>query len=168
MPNYNYVLMSDEQIAEIEEFLSTFGGDGFKIVSNLDLPDAIPDGLVSKIDSAMVIVSGSEAVQTVAVWNNFRVDERPQSIDEHPFAVILISGSVFPSGSIVDHGDWPGRTSPITPEMSAHIHSSGIGDYFLANPPEGVSSGSLEELSDGKKEAFVHCLKSLTQKINEE
>ena len=161
MPKFNYVVISLEAQAAIDEFVAGFGGDGWKIVGFDDLPAGLPEGLRKKCDSAVVVVSGSAGTRAFAVWNNLRYDERAGEIDQHPFAVMLVSGSTVPTASIVDHGNWQDRSTHASPEFVQHVQASGIGNYFLANPPTATASGSLDELEGGIRDAFAQGVQSL-------
>ena len=161
MAKANKIVLDETQCSEIERLVESLDGDGFVMVAQGDLPSAIPLGLAGKMDSAVFVVSGSAGDRAIAMWNGYRIDQRPQAVDEHPIAIMMISGSVQPEAVILDHGGWDGRTTPLSDEHKRYILNSGVGDYFLSQPPEGVPSGSLGQLSPGRRDAFEQCVNEL-------
>lgn len=93
------------------------------------------------------------------MYNFHRIDDN--MVDEHPYGVMMLSGSVAISGSFLDHGNWPQRTQPITPEHLNRINPSEIGDYFLENPKYGINSGSFEEIPESDCNAFKTFINSV-------
>lgn len=146
----NFIELSGRAQTDIEARVAA--GDGFRVIGRADFPQCLPPSLAAKFDSAVQIVSGSGTDSACLVWNFRRVDG--SDIDEHPFGVFVVSGSVSPSGAFLDHGNWPNRTTPIDPMFAAHISASGIGNYFLANPPNGMGSGSLAQLGSSDTAAY--------------
>jgi hypothetical protein len=151
MPNkVNAYNIPVENLPEIGEIIRK--GDGFKVLGKADFPRFLPKSFTEKCDSATQIVSGSAGNTPIVMFNFHRVDG--YNIDEHPYGVMMLSGSVAISGSFLDHGDWSNRTTPVTKEHAQMINMSGIGDYYLNNPKYGVNSGSFHELSENEYNAF--------------
>ena len=75
-------------------------------------------------------------------------------MDEEPFAVIVNSTGAHHSGMFLHHGNWPNRTQKAPQAFWDHVKESGVGNYFLTNPPSGASSGTLENLPHGQQAAF--------------
>ena len=64
-------------------------------------------------------------------------------------------------GMLVHHGDWDGRSEMPPQGFWEIVEESGVGNYFLANPPSDRTSGTLADLSSGHRAAFyraVHLL----------
>lgn len=117
-----------------------------------DFPPFVPEAFRLKCDSATLIVSGSGSNTAVLVYNFRRLDG--SVVDEHPYGYLVISGSEAVSGSFLEHGNWDGRATDVSDGFKAHVSASGIGNYFLAHPPGGILSGSLDQLSDSDTKAF--------------
>jgi len=147
----------EENLDEIKEAVQN--GDGFKVIGQSEFPSFIPGDLAKKFDSATQVVSGSASDTPVVMYNFNRIDET--EVDEHPYGVLLLSGSTAISGSFLDHGDWSNRTTRITAEHAQKIKSSGIGDYFVDNPKSEISSGSFDELPESDRNAFNQFLGSV-------
>ena len=143
----------------IEALAPLRSGDGFEVVGPDQFPTFTPPSFRDKCDSATRIVSGSGGDCAVVVYNFRRLDK--SSVDEDPFAYLIVSGSQIVSGSFLGHGSWPGRTTPVSPGLAAHISGSGLGGYFLANPPDGKLSGSLSELTGSNASAFQELMSHL-------
>lgn len=150
MAKIHFIALSGEDRRDAEARVSS--GDGFRVIGKAEFPNCVPARLSDKFDSAVQVVSGSGTEDACLVLNFRRVDGN--DLDEHPFGIFVVSGSAAPSGAFLDHGNWPDRTTPIEPAFAQHISSSGIGDYFLANPPAGKLHGTLSELSGSDRNAF--------------
>jgi hypothetical protein len=127
-------------------------GDGFVIVGPADFPPDTPVSLANRCDSATRITSGSAGDRVCVLYNFRRLDRG--SVDEQPLGVFITDGQVAVTGSFVQHGDWLGRTTTVSTAFAARISGSGIGGYYLAHPPAGVSSGSLDQLVGSDLRAF--------------
>ena len=68
------------------------------------------------------------------------------------------SGSVGPS---VHHGAWDQRTQYPPVGFWNEVSRSGIGDYFHANPPEGLWEGTLEQLPKCHRGAFDAAIRAV-------
>jgi hypothetical protein len=150
-PRESYISLRPDQQAEIVELATT---EGWRIVSRDSLPSVFPDSFRAKLDSAVLIVSGSVSGTTTLVCNASRVDTRAHAIDQEPFAVVVYPSGVSSGGMFVHHGDWPDRTSPAPDGFWNHVRVSGVSNYFSSHPPEGVTSGPLATLPIGQKHAF--------------
>jgi hypothetical protein len=88
------------------------------------------------------------------VFNNYRVDFRAQMVNQEPFAIIYHTTGVGSVGMFVHHGDWPELSFLPPASLWTSIDRYGIGDFFLAQPVGGKTSGSLDKLSGGDQSAF--------------
>ena len=152
MPNKVYPFDLDaDDATELAKRIGS--GDGFAVIGPSDIPSFIPYSFLKKVDSAVQIISGN-----VIMFNFRRVDYN--CVDQHPFGAVIASGNRAISSSFLDHGDWENRTSPISEGFLNHISASGIGGYFLKNPPDGRQSGTLSDLPKGDLDAFNQFLSS--------
>jgi hypothetical protein len=126
-----------------------------------ELPHEIKsNGLTSKFNSVLVAASGSTGGTMVFTFNGIRIDH--DKIDEHPF-VIYFDGtdSTKDFGGIIDHGDWPDRTTSLEPWQETAISASGITADFSYKGILPGTSGSLYDLDDNgmltgfKKQATI-------------
>ena len=143
--------LSTEQRQEWET-LSSASGSGWWRVNRGDIPSFVPATMRPKLDGGLIVVSGSSSGMTCVVFSAERVDRG--NLDILPFGVF-----VFPSGAtapmaLLHHGGWIGRTTPLPADFNSIASSCSTGSYFFARPPEGKTSGSLEELADGHRQAF--------------
>ena len=127
---------------------------GFRYLRKESLPSVFPQDLREKMDSAVMIVAPTSTGGVYLVFNARRVDPKDRAIDQEPFVIISHSTGPSFSGMFVHHGDWQGRTEKPPQEYWDHVEESGIGNYFLSNPPAGRLSGTLAQLSEGDYGAF--------------
>ncbi len=127
---------------------------GWKLLSQGSLPSILPSDLRKKVDTAVMIAAPTSTGGTYLVYNNLRVDHKAGAIDQHPFTLIVHSTGPSASGMLIHHGKWKGRTTDPPKEFWDHVNESGVGNYFYTNPPNGLSSGIVDQLPEGHREAF--------------
>ena len=140
----------------------------YRIIAAHQLPPPIPQALKMKCNSALIIVSGE--VESSTVWdmaNLYRYDEKQNAVDQEPFGYVVQSGEFFPSGCLVHHGDWTGRTIDLPAEIDS-VYSTQINDILLTQLPN--SSGSICELSSDSSNimAFTTLVSELKKHICED
>ncbi len=152
----NFEPLSEKAQNELSEYAIV---PGFRVVSAASIPSALPQRFREKIDSAVLIAEPTSTGALYLVFNNYRVDEKARAVDQEPFAVVMHTTGIGSVGMYVHHGDWPGRTFSPPPELWTNIDRYGIGNYFLSYPIGGKTSGALEELSPGDRNAFSAVIK---------
>ena len=95
--------------------------------------------------------------------NAVRVDEKVGMLDHEPFAVSVLSSGASTGGIFVHHGDWEGRSEAAPTGFWDKVEESGIGDYFLANPPSNSTGGALGDLPTSHQNAFYRSVELLRQ-----
>ncbi|MDP1675331.1 MAG: hypothetical protein Q8L88_00585 [Bacteroidota bacterium] len=116
----------------------------YRILKAGEYPPEIPEGLASKFNHMYCASSGFQN-SVVYVFTGVRVDG--DAVDEHPFVVSFDKKTGDVEGGLLHHGDWEGRTTPISEKMKYHINESGIQSYFpfIQLPHE---QGPIQELMD--------------------
>jgi len=100
----------------------------YRIVDPYDLPPAIPDTLKAKCSHAVLVASGEVGTSTVWCMANLnRLDKKDNAIDQMPFGFVIQNEKCFPSGCLIDHGDWDVRTISLPGEVNT-VTSSIIDD----------------------------------------
>lgn len=127
----------------------------YKYLRIEELPDEFKSyGLISKFNSVIAAASGTTTGVMVFAFNGVRIDH--PKIDEHPFLIYFDGNDQTKDfGGIIDHGDWPDRTTYLESWQEEAISASGITASFMYKgiPPQ--SSGSLYDLDDnGMLEGF--------------
>ncbi len=145
--------VSSGQRAEFEE-LSHFSGSGWWRIGKDDIPSFVPAGMGPKLDGGVMVLSGSASGVTIVMFGADRIDKPVDKLDIHPFGM-----AVFPSGSsdgmaIIHHGGWMDRSKPLPDDFWSVANSCNTASYFFANPPEGATSGTLDQLGTGYRLAF--------------
>ena len=147
----NSINLRSEQQDELDRLLRP---SGWRLLPGRDLPSVFPASFRAKIDSALLIAAPTSTGGTYLAFSANRVDLKARAIDIEPFGVIVHSTGSSPSGVFIHHGTWEGRTTDPPPGFWEEASRSGIGEYFLTNPPEGLRSGTLEQLPRGHRGAF--------------
>jgi len=120
-----------------------------------ELPDEIKsNGLTNKFNSVIAAASGSTGGAIVFTINGIRIDH--DKIDEHPFVMYFDADDPTKNfGGIIDHGDWPDRTTFLESWQETAISASGITANFAYKGIPHWTSGSLYDLDDnGMLEGF--------------
>ena len=145
---FSWINITSTQRSEI----ALIESPGWQLVAGAALPSVFPSSLRAKIDSAVLIAAPTSFGGTYLAYSANRVDGG--SIDVEPFGLIYHSTGPGQCGVFVHHGEWKRRTTPVPAGFTEHIVRSGIGEYFMAHPPDGLLSGSLDQLSAGHLGAF--------------
>jgi len=133
----------------------------WKTVAPSTLNGLIPDSLLSKANSVLVMASGSLLV-SVFVTNINRLDAPASAIDQEPYIAAFDHSASAASGGFVHHGQWLNRTTRPDKSFFDAIAASGIQAYYpLAEMPT-VASGHLGDLKiDSQNAAFWAAFSSL-------
>lgn len=107
----------------------------------------IPDPLLDKTQSVFVVCSGTASGNAYYMANINRVDYKDSAIDQMPFAFAFIGDEPAPSGVLLQHGDWMGRTTHPPEGFFDHITASGIGRYYPTIEMPSNQAGALEEIA---------------------
>jgi hypothetical protein len=146
-----------------EEFGQIVPSETWRRVPREELPSAFPLSLRSRIDSAIMVSTIAPNGHVYLAYSADRVDVNDESIDVEPFGVAMLCGRPPTAGLFVHHGSWPGRTSAVPEGLLEFIEQSGVGNYFMAHPPEGRVAGQLHELSRGHRGAFDAVVRRLVR-----
>lgn len=150
-PKPSWVSLTSSQQRELDEFARI---PGWRMLSQESIPSVFPESFRRKFDSAIMIAAPTSSGGTYLVCNALRADFRAKAVDQEPFAVIFHSTGADPSGMFLHHGNWPHRTQPPPAGFWDHIQKSGVGNFFLTDRPSGLTSGALDQLPPGHREAF--------------
>lgn len=127
---------------------------GWRLLSGNELPSVFPETFRKNIDSALLISAQTSTGGTYLAFSANRVDGKDKAIDIEPFGLILHSTGPSPSGVFIHHGAWESRTEHPPPAFWEEVSKSGIGQYFLTNPPGILREGTLAQLPRGHRGAF--------------
>lgn len=138
-----YDYFNTEKIGK-EDVIAVCPVNEYRVISPKDVPFPFPQALLDKCDSVFVTVSGGPNDITFAMFNFNRVDGK--AIDQMPFMVGFIGEDATVSGVLVQHGNWPGRTSYPTEGFFDNLTASGIGNCYPIPELPTTSSGSVHDL----------------------
>lgn len=150
-PVPSWISITTTQQDELAAFVPM---SGWCLVPKAGIPTLFPAPFRQKFDSALAIAAPTSSGGTYLVFNALRVEPRSREIDQEPFAIIVHSTGPAVSGMFLHHGNWPDRTRRPPAAFWAHVDESGVGDYFLTYPPSALTTGTLDELPPGHREAF--------------
>lgn len=134
---------------------------GWSILSSTELSGVLPERYIAKIDSLIGVRSPTSSGGTCLMLNSLRVDPRTTLIDQDPLALFVGSTGVSSTAVLVHHGDWDDRSWEASSDLWRQVEDSGIGKYYMLNPPGGLRSGSLDELPKGTSGALQSVLDAL-------
>ncbi len=119
----------------------------YRVIHPNSVPPLIPRALTAKADSVLMVASGSPEGQIVFMANINRVDSGDQTIDQEPFGIVFHTNTPAPSGILLHHGKWEGRTTQPPAEFWRALQLSGIGNcYPFRDLPKG-SAGPITDLT---------------------
>ena len=145
--------LSPEKRKECER-LAEVKGSGWWRIQKDEIPSFVPEGMRSKLDGGVMVMLGSSSGVTQLMYGAERVDKPAGELDIQPFGMTVFSSGASTGMALIHHGDWIDRTTPLPPDFWRVASSCSTASYFFANPPEGKTSGSLDELGPGHKYAF--------------
>lgn len=140
----------------------------YRILAAGELPDILPSGLLGKVNSVLVMASGTPNGAVYYMTNLNRVDSRAQAIDQQPFGLAFIGTQAVGSGCLVQHGDWNGRTSYPPPEFWNHIQSSGLGSIYPLSVLPSDPAGPISALAHTTQGSAFNVLVSQLQRFVDE
>jgi len=143
------------------ESLSGVSKSGWWRIQKGAIPSFVPQGMRQKLDGGVIVVSGSPSGVTYLMFSAERVDP-PDDLDIQPFGVAVFSSGASTGMALIHHGGWLDRTTPLPDDFVSVTRSCSTGSYFFARPPEGKTSGSLDELGMGHKLAFERIVSTLS------
>lgn len=161
--------ISSSQVEEFEQIAKNYNSSsGYKWFSSSQIPSAIPEALRNKLPSAMLMWERNSSSSAFLVFNNIRLDQKDNSLDQEPFGIVVNSSGASTYGIFIHHGDWHNRTTPITPEVLKILESTSLGNYFPLGEVLQSSSGPLTDLKNTSHEgAFNAMINKLLVSINE-
>ena len=157
---YNWFNIDAEQRAVWEALCPV---NEYRVVSPDKLPGPLPRALTEKFDSVFVAASGSPNGVVYWMLNGNRVEwpsrrEPCGAIDQQPFGIAFVGTSPLGSGCLVQHGNWPGRTTPPPCGLWTQVQASGIGQVYPLLEMPNSPSGSIQDLSVGSQQAAFNVL----------
>lgn len=167
MPRVNLFSLTNAQRAEIKERV---GQPGWRRLHPDEAPSFLPDSLRNRSAEIVEVTAQTSTGGAVVMYNAHRIDAPDMSKDHEPFIVTIHESGTSTAGHFVHHGDWEGRTTPINfpSDFSGVVTSSGVAEYYRAQPSSGSSSGPLFELKGGDAAAFRRVTGLLDIKISGE
>jgi hypothetical protein len=115
-------------------------------------PEVIPTGIISpallaKTHSVLILCSGSVNGRVYAMMNLNRIDGG--EIDQMPYAIAFDGNEPISSGILLQHANYPGRTTPLPSDFYQYIAASGT--YPLQEMPIN-DAGLIQDLNIGSQD----------------
>ena len=128
----------------------------FRVVDAAAIPPSvISQGLLETTTSIFMMCSGTDSGRLYVMMNLNRVDG--PDIDQMPYAIAYDGSTPIPSGVLIQHANYPGRTTPVPPGFHTFVAASGI--YPLSELPSN-RSGRIGELRIGSQQDAFRLLVS--------
>lgn len=139
----------------------------YRVFQGVTSLPGLPDDLVRKADNLLIGCSGDATGSLYYIANLARIDLKDQAIDQHPFGFIVNPMNQTPSGVLIDHGNWEGRTIKPPTEAWDEIILGNFEQYQSLQilPPK--EAGSIDDLSDSSQHrAFATMIEKLNAELN--
>jgi hypothetical protein len=141
----------------------------YRVLPAGELPSILPATLLGKVNSVLLMASGTPNGVVYYMANLNRVDARDQAIDQQPFGLAFLGTLPVDSGCLIQHGNWNDRTSYPPPEFWNHIQASGIGSVYPVAVLPSDSAGPIESLAHTTQgSAFTELVIQLKQLVDEQ
>lgn len=128
----------------------------YRVVDAAAIPAGIiSPGLLQKTTSIFIMCSGTDSGRLYIMMNMNRVDG--PNIDQMPYAIAYDGSTPIPSGVLIQHANYPGRTTPTPPGFHRFVAGSGI--YPLSELPT-IRTGRIGDLRIGSQEHAFRLLVS--------
>ena len=144
------------------EHLSRASSSGWWRIGKDEIPSFVPATMRPKIDGGVVVLSGSSSGNTIVMFGADRIDRPVDKSDIHPFAMAVLPNGATGGMAIIHHGGWIERSRTLPDDFWAVANSCQTASYFFARPPEGVTSGTLDQLDTGYRLAFDRVVAALS------
>lgn len=132
----------------------------YKVVTPEEIPSGIiSPGLLAKTHNVLILCSGTSSGRVYTMMNFNRIDG--EEIDQMPYAMAFDENESIPSGVLIQHGNYSGRTTPLPSDFYPYIAASGT--YPLLEMPAN-SSGSIYDLKIGSQEDAFRILVTTLKK----
>lgn len=132
----------------------------YRVVTPEEIPSGIISlGLLAKTHNVLVLCSGTSSGRVYAMMNFNRIDGG--EIDQMPYAMAFDGNESIPSGVLIQHGNYSGRTTPLPEDFYPYVAASGT--YPLQEMPTS-HSGSIYDLKIGSQEKAFHILVNAIKK----
>jgi len=127
-------------------------------------PNQVPAGLISpglltQCHSVLVLCSGTADGRVYAMFNLNRIDYN--EIDQMPYCIAFDGNEPIPSGILIQHADYPGRTTTLPVDFYQYIVASGT--YPLKEMPQN-DSGPITDLNIGSQEEALSLVVTVIEK----
>lgn len=138
----------------------------YRVIHPNSVPALIPRPLIAKADSVLMVASGSPEGQIVFMANIHRVDSGDQGIDQEPFGIVFHANTPAPSGVLLHHGKWEGRTTQPPEEFWRTLQSSGVGNCYPFRELPKKKAGPITDLNvPSQHEAFAALVSRLKESL---
>lgn len=165
---YDFFYITEKQVEVLRKLcpLNTFNTIAPSDLIQLKI---LPESLLEKTTSILIVASGSSDCEAYYMLNLNRADPKDNAIDQMPFGFICSGSTPLTRGYLTQHGDWTGRTHEPKEEFWNCASGSNINSFFpLAEMPQ-EKSGNIENLEIvSQNEAFSDLVSNLRKKLKNE
>jgi len=128
----------------------------FRVASPSIIPSIMPwfpAGFLAKIEAVTIVASGNVNGPILFMANFHRRDFRARAIDQEPFGAVFLGSEPAPSGCLLHHGAWPGRT--VTMPLQFWLPSGATSCCTVSGIPPQVSGVIADLKIECHHAAFV-------------
>lgn len=119
----------------------------YNTVTTSVFQDYLPSQFLAKcMPSTVIMASASTGNRSVYCINPRRVDAPKGELDQEPFICVFNHDTCSAEGGIIHHGNWPRRTSKMSPTLVHAVSASGIVEHLPLETYPYPPSGYLSQL----------------------
>jgi hypothetical protein len=162
---YNWFNIQNEQRAKWESLCPV--GE-YRILPSSALSGILHDDLINQFVNVFIMASGTISGNVYYMANGNRLDQKDGAIDQMPFGLGFVGNNPIASGTLIQHGNWDGRTTYPPNEFWLQVESSGFSNYFPSSEIPTEPSGKITNLNiESQEQAFRHIVNALKEQVGE-
>jgi len=162
---YNWFDVQSEQRAKWESLCPV--GE-YRILPSGVLSGVLPDELINQYANVFIMASGTSSGNIYYMANGNRMDQKDGAIDQMPFGLGFVGNNSIASGTLIQHGNWDGRTTYPPEEFWLQVESSEFSNYFPSSEMPSKTSGKITDLNiESQEHAFRNIVNALKKQVGE-
>lgn len=118
----------------------------YRIANKDALLGVLPARLLATYDSVFIMASGTLSGVVYYMANGNRIDSKDGAIDQMPFGLAFVGNAPIPSGCLIQHGDWGGRTTHPPAEFWGLVDASGTPSHYPLSELPLETTGKITDL----------------------
>lgn len=162
---YNWFNIQNEQRTKWENLCRV--GE-YRILPSSALSGILPDELINQFVNVFIMASGTSSGNVYYMANGNRLDQKDGAIDQMPFGLGFVGNDPIASGTLIQHGNWDGRSTYPPDEFWLQVESSEFSNCFPSSEMPTETSGKITDLKiESQEHAFRYIVNALKKQVGE-